>query len=384
MNIKNNLVINDFNVLLEFADFEKIISFISGCTLGYVGYNALKKNNKNNDKDTEDIYRSVKKHVINKCFKPKNVRKVSMPPELIRNNNSYDGLIVDSEYIDDINKFIDVVVKNIDDNNLTCFYNNIKSLCVKRVDNFDKNTIVGTYDQKKNIIYLRDNYGIFHELFHMSSAYTTKKIEYSGFLQLYKNYFIGSGLNEGYTQLLTERYFSDVPGIVDSGYTVEKLFMEDIEKIVGKDKLEELYFNVNLYGLVNELRKYSSDYQIMKFISDMDFIKHYCSNYIDDKYMIDMLLGRFDDVSMFLIRTYFNKMISNVDGIYLSDEELDKLISFSPQFSIDINDNMYEIPNFDKYMNLMNELVSFKDGECLINSRVDCKKRELKRIYVCR
>ena len=77
-------------------------------------------------------------------------------------------------------------------------------------------TASGTYSVSKNIIRVYNNNELdclFHELFHMSSTVVDKErnLIFTGFSQFSKkkNYFIGKGITEGYTQLLTERCFGD-------------------------------------------------------------------------------------------------------------------------------------------------------------------------------
>ena len=73
---------------------------------------------------------------------------------------------------------------------------------------------------------------IYHELFHMASSKFINKFKiYCGFRQ--NN--IGRAINEGYTELLTYRYFS-----LDnsSSYTYEylKIIVENLENIQMKNK----------------------------------------------------------------------------------------------------------------------------------------------------
>ena len=80
-------------------------------------------------------------------------------------------------------------------------------------------------------------------------------IEYCGFqIRLLDiNGEIGRGLNEGYTELLSERYFN-----VSATYWFERVFAIQLEKIVGEDFLKENYFNHNLQAIRDKLAEYSS------------------------------------------------------------------------------------------------------------------------------
>ena len=108
----------------------------------------------------------------------------------------------------------------------------------------------------------------------MSSSCYRGEIEYSGFHQfsLKSGLFnLGEGINEGYTELLRHRYFITENDGFES-YTYEIDTADKIEKITGKEKMESLYLNADLPGLIQELKQFSSEEAIIKFISDVDFI----------------------------------------------------------------------------------------------------------------
>ena len=95
---------------------------------------------------------------------------------------------------------------------------------------------------------------------------------FCGFAQGYKGKkIIATGINEGYTQLLAERYFGESKDILKA-YSCEKSIAEKLEMIVGKEKMQSLYLNANLYGLIQELKQYEDENTIMQFISDVDFL----------------------------------------------------------------------------------------------------------------
>ena len=108
----------------------------------------------------------------------------------------------------------------------------------------------------------------------MSSSFYRGEIEYSGFHQfsLKSGLFnLGEGINKGYTELLRHRYFITENDGFES-YTYEIDTADKIEKITGKEKMESLYLNADLPGLIQELKQFSSEEAIIKFISDVDFI----------------------------------------------------------------------------------------------------------------
>lgn len=77
----------------------------------------------------------------------------------------------------------------------------------------------GSYSIPDNVILLKPKHyfaSIFHELMHMATRYRDADgVLKVGFYHV-GNIIIGRGLNEGYTQLLTERYFYDQ--VVDYSY----------------------------------------------------------------------------------------------------------------------------------------------------------------------
>lgn len=117
----------------------------------------------------------------------------------------------------------------------------------------------------KNIKYTIDNFSVSkHELLHLS----TLEGDACGFYQTNKNN-LAEGLNESYTQLLSERYFYENIG---EAYFYETFFCGILEKIVGKEKMEKFYFEVSLASLINELQQYENNENIMTFIKNMDLL----------------------------------------------------------------------------------------------------------------
>ncbi len=113
---------------------------------------------------------------------------------------------------------------------------------------------------------------IFHELFHCLSTHITEDADYSGFsIGLHsKKFEIGNGINEGYTELLTKRYL-----LLDEWCYKNLVFLvSKLELIVGKNEMEYLYSKGSLYGLVDILKKYNTETEILNFIHNMDlFLK---------------------------------------------------------------------------------------------------------------
>ena len=78
----------------------------------------------------------------------------------------------------------------------------------------------------------------------------------------------GIALNEGYTEHLNQQHF--FPDYFDDSYLHEQSIAYEFEKIIGRVKMEKLYFEADLYGLIQELTKYASVEEIITFLRDFD------------------------------------------------------------------------------------------------------------------
>ena len=218
---------------------------------------------------------------------PMSVKKILQSPIVVRRTNTIDEQALENmPYGNIILNFANYMIENIDDENLTNFYNNINNLSV----NFDTtySHTSGEYSAVNNTIDLdtktieKVDKTLPHELFHLSSTYYDKnnKICYSGFGQFKKGLLIGLGLTEGYTELLTERYINPNlntntntnEDLYKYPYSVETLLSESIEEIVGQEKMTELYFKSDLMSLIKILEKYTSSREIVNFIRKLDYI----------------------------------------------------------------------------------------------------------------
>lgn len=158
--------------------------------------------------------------------------------------------------------------------NLKTVYRNILTLKVKK--NKSKlffNGYSGTYDSKLNEIEYSDKIYLGHEFLHLASSYYDFENDevYSGFEQSNNKFTIGTGLNEGYTELLASRIFNINNRIQSYKQLVQiarlfELFFDD-----PKD-MEKLYFNSNLYGFVKYMNKYADTKSIIKLLLEMDSI----------------------------------------------------------------------------------------------------------------
>lgn len=265
--------------------------------------------------------------------KNKKIKKVKLPPELQAKFNEAEFRGIASKEIKDaVNEFLEVLTNNFPREILTNFYNNIHDMQIHMTDYklkniFHKIEFNGSFNAKTNTIKLNKNEqnyeAIFHELFHMASTVSLDNDIYSGFRQ-HKTYNskddIGVGINEGYTQALTERYFGHIEGIKYS-YPFETFIACLIEEIIGEDKMAKYYFNANLYGLIDELSQYNLPNNVMKFIYNLDFLNKIPTlpnmGVLEQDYIIKSIKQIID----FLFYTYERKIKKQFNKGLISENE---------------------------------------------------------------
>lgn len=215
------------------------------------------------------------------------------------NINNY--LVFDKRFNDYIREFDYIMKDSVSDNCRALFNKNIKDLKIicKRSNLSDKlNKIINNFPDSScryydtNVIELKNirnesvlKNSFMHELLHMSSS---KMKGLSGFHQTYispdgKVRTIGKMINEGYTDLLNQDYFSNN---LSTGYFDEMKVARSIENVIGKDKMQEFYFNADLAGLINEIAIYSSEDMALDIIVRLDLAADNIKN--RDKYLSDV------------------------------------------------------------------------------------------------
>lgn len=249
---------------------------------------------------------------------------------------------IKTENVKEINEFIDTVSKDktID---LSIFYKNLETLNFYRLSSDELNEITGgsgdaAYEYRRNEIYAsQKSYkvrSIYHELFHMASTKKEKNIIYNGYLieDIDNNMYRGRGINEGYTELLCERYFDTA-----TNYDFERILVKQLEQIVGNDILKNNYFNPNLDALINELSKYSSIEETEKFISSFDTYNYYMS--LSNEGTKETVQEALDNCCSYIFYTYLNKLKIN------ESNDIDELLlNFINEFTfqaISKDDNNY-------------------------------------------
>lgn len=293
-------------------------------------------------------------------------KTISTSPKLL----DVDYSVSLNQYKNDVNKcidfFINVMNKKSPGYCLDYFYNNIKELKIYYIFlKKDSKTLAPTsalYNSRDNIISIEENFNskvLFHELFHVSSAIkNNKKSVLCGFKQ-FKNYYeFGRGLNEGYTELLSERYFNTDSTIISYPYEVN--ILKHLENFIGREKMESYYSNANLYGLILDLNKYMNEEEIGNFISNLDFLNEKIYNKNNSQYTLKKLTKIISKIYEFIIDCNLRQLREQINLNLISfDNAKEKIYSI-----INSIETIYPDNNIFSYKNsfyIENELKTEKN-----------------------
>ena len=161
--------------------------------------------------------------------------------------------------------------------------------------------------------------------------------------------YIGGGLNEGYTELLTARHFNNNKVTC---YSYESEVASIIESIIGP-RMVELYFDSNLLGLIEELKKYSNEDESMQFITNLDSLSTgFSINDAYDQYIRKPLVK---EIYNYLVKIYFvflktqlhEKKITEEKCCELQNEFLDSY-ELAKYYSLDYVNALKETLNNQK------------------------------------
>lgn len=205
---------------------------------------------------------------------------------------SIDSLSLEEKHKKAIIKFLDKTTpyfsfKNINETLETLKIDNLSKKKSKR-----KNASATYCISTNKIKILEKDYekAIYHELFHAHTSYNTLIHYGSGFSKTSIEY-LGDSLDEGYTDLISNRYFeSEITEQITANMA------RKVEMIITEEKMRHLYTNNNLKELINSIAKLSSKLEAQKFIlllDDIDTCKkqkrinHFSilSNYLTDLYL---------------------------------------------------------------------------------------------------
>ena len=154
-----------------------------------------------------------RKAKLNNFSKVSNAKAIKLPPELIEQIDSFDEEEILKGLNENIVTFYNRLVDKIPEDKLVTLRNNIRTISIEdktkdaKFKSKPATMDAGLYFPSKNMIYIYDGtylISLFHELMHMASSVKKDNFIYSGLVQRYEDgVCIGTGLNEGVTQMLT-------------------------------------------------------------------------------------------------------------------------------------------------------------------------------------
>ena len=170
-----------------------LFSIIGGWSILYSTGNKVMK-------EKEVANAKIKLNKFNESM-PKSLSEIKLPKHILRR---YDDINLNrfnkEKYKEMVSNFEKVLKENFPKELLSTFYNNINDASINKKSIFLLDRYAGLYHSDNNIDLVLDR-AIYHELFHLASSNGIS--QNVGFL----TDDVGRGLNEGYTQLMTERYF---------------------------------------------------------------------------------------------------------------------------------------------------------------------------------
>ena len=169
------------------------------------------------------------------------------------------------------------------------------------------------YNDLNNKIYAgkRIEDSIYHELFHVFTTYKENIFStVSGFNYINIHTDIARRLNEGYTDLLANRYFDSVVS-----YMIEANIARKTELILGEENMQDLYASNNLYAIIKYLSKFSSDEEAIAFISFVDKLSIYRNNIKKSIQIMNILSNYLVDVYVNVLVEFYSRGKFNKEDI---------------------------------------------------------------------
>lgn len=222
-------------------------------------------------------------------------------------------------FVNKLSQYVDIKDTYYDKNILTLGIDKGNIINVIR-GLFRNELLIADYSITSNKInlYARHNTenSIYHELLHMASSIydKEKEVRKSGFFEGTKEYSVGYGLDEGYTEYLNIKYFSSERKC----YLYEIIISRLVELIVSKNKMQKLYFKADLVGLCSSLAGYSTEKSVKNFIFKSDYI-------LDNGYSImkTQQVNRYRlDINHYLANTYVNMLIVLYNNKIITSSEV--------------------------------------------------------------
>ena len=227
---------------------------------------------------------------------------------------------LDEEYIRNLDfgpiilQYCHILLNTLDHENLQTFYHNINTLKIlsnrnKLTDFLKSRIILSAYNPDNSIQLVKKyKYVLPHELTHMSSTIVKENgCILSGFHQIKGLKGYGYGINEGYTEYFTEKYFLDSFPDLYRTYPLEMEIVKKLICVIGEKEMENFYFHSNLIGLIQSISKYSSLEEAKSFIAAVDFIDIYIYKAYKSKEIKNRLEIKLQQMNSILLKCFLNK-----------------------------------------------------------------------------
>lgn len=234
----------------------------------------------------EKIYKGISPvHVVQRRSKTGVIARIS--PEVQNGIYDIDHIKHLGEYSELVAEFKTIFDEKLSHYNNTALYDRLETIQIENTQDED-GKVNGRYNDESNIVLMyterinkhknptsRRRNVLFHELIHMATSYSKGIISMVGFGQMIASkYCKGKGLNEGYTELINQRYFQQTEdNEYSTAYPKEQELVYGIEMLVGKEKMEKLFFNADLDGLINEMSKYMPLQETNILINNADLLE---------------------------------------------------------------------------------------------------------------
>lgn len=223
-----------------------------------------------------------------------------------------------------LENFVNVMNDNFNEEDLGNLYDNIIWVLFKKYISIKYN---GDYDPVTNIIRAlsEDDFdSIHHELIHMSANPYDNTNDYGGFYYTIDEYSIGYGLDEGYTELLNKRYFNSK---TENVYRLQIIICRYLEELIGKNKMEKMYLNANLFGIIKELKQTHKTKEIERFIAAIDFTHDYDNiNRLADCEIVT-LYTQIETIIVFLFKGYCKKVLNKELSKELLEDQINEYLT---------------------------------------------------------
>ena len=181
------------------------------------------------------------------------------------------SILLEGEYPKQLKHLVKILSEYTDKDNLYNLAVNLTSVKLERKNPFVwlvLNNSYGTYDSRNNIITYFNKASIPHELLHLAS---TVDGSYSGFNVLKHGVNFANGLNEGYTEMLSQRIFFDEL-FTKSAYKTDVYLLRIFELLYDEPKeMERAYFNADYENPIRTFLKYGSLDEYKFLMKNLDY-----------------------------------------------------------------------------------------------------------------